>query len=361
MASNILKIYTLALFLLPLFTNCSENAPSIESLDIKIEAEEFIYETADFPQSHASTIAETDEGLIAAWFGGTHEKHPDVSIYSSTYRNGEWSSPLCVADGVINDTLRYPCWNPVLYKLPKGPLMLFYKVGPNVHDWWGELKKSYDNGKTWSEAERLPEGFLGPIKNKPVLINDSILIAPSSTERKSDDDWRVHFEISKDFGETWEFVGPISKENRYDIIQPSILSYDDGRLQMLARSKEDYVMSSWSSDNGQTWSEPEHTTLPNPNSGTDAVTLQNGLQLIVYNHSHKEKDGWGGPRTQLSIALSEDGENWIQVLTLEDEDPEDENPAEFSYPAVIQGENGDIHITYTYNRDTIKYVRLKIG
>lgn len=338
-----------------IYFSSSINASSIDNLKVKVEVEEFIYKNAAFPQCHASTISETDEGLIAAWFGGTHEKHPDVSIYTSININGEWSAPQCVADGVVNYAHRYPTWNPVLYKIPDGPLVLYYKVGPNCEEWWGMFKKSYDNGKTWSDAEHLPLGFMGPIKNKPVLINDSILISPSSIENKDTYAWKVHFEISKDFGETWQFVGPINSESKYDIIQPSILTYEDGRLQMLARSKNDFVMSSWSSDNGQSWTDPEPTMLPNPNSGTDAVTLKNGLQLIVYNNAKKEKDGWGGPRTPLNVALSEDGINWKNVHTLEDE-----VPGEFSYPAVIQGENGDIHITYTYNRETIKYVRLKI-
>ena len=89
-------------------------ANPIDSLKVKVEVSEFIFENASFPQSHASTIAETDEGLVAAWFGGIHEKHPDVCIYASLKTDGEWSKPQNVADGVINDSLRYPCWNPVL-------------------------------------------------------------------------------------------------------------------------------------------------------------------------------------------------------------------------------------------------------
>ena len=343
------------LIIVLLFSIGTVLANPIDEVKIKVKVSESIFEKADFEQSHASTIAETDDGVIAAWFGGTHEKHPDVCIYSSIRTNGKWSLPVNTADGIINDTLRYPCWNPVLYKVPNGPLMLFYKVGPTPQDWWGMVKESDDNGKTWSDAKRLPEGFLGPIKNKPVLINDSILISPSSTESKLNDEWKVHFEISKDFGKTWRFVGPINKEKSYDIIQPSILYYEDGKLQMLARSKNDWVMSSWSCDNGNTWSEPEPTMLPNPNTGTDAVTLKNGLQLIVFNNSKKEEGKWGGPRTILDIAVSRDGIDWKIVYTLENE-----SPGEFSYPAVIQGSDGEIHITYTYNRKTIKYVRLEI-
>lgn len=311
--------------------------------------EEFVFEDAPFPSCHASTIAETPEGLIVAWFGGTHEKHDDVEIWISRRIDGQWTAPISVADGVQNGNKRYPCWNPVLFQVPEGPLMLFYKVGPNPQKWWGMMKTSENNGQSWSEATRLPDGILGPIKNKPVLIDGNILISPSSTEH---DGWRVHFELSDDLGKTWRLVGPIDQEHVFDIIQPSILIHDQGILQMLARSRNDYVISSWSEDGGNTWSDPEPTFLPNPNSGTDAVTLRNGLQLMVYNHAYKTEGKWGGPRYPLNVAVSVDGRIWETILILEDV------PGEFSYPAVIQGKDDMVHITYTWNRKTIKYVAI---
>src|SRR5438132_434823 len=75
--------------------------------------EEFIFESAPFPSCHASTIAETKSGLVAAWFGGTAERNPDVCIYVSRNENGHWTSPLAVADGVGFATNRLPTWNPV--------------------------------------------------------------------------------------------------------------------------------------------------------------------------------------------------------------------------------------------------------
>src|SRR5690606_14253755 len=97
--------------------------------------------------------------------------------------------------------------------------------------WWGMLKRSTDGGKTWSEAERLPEGYLGPIKNKPVLLSNGSLICPTSTEGNG---WNIHFEITSDFGKTWRKVGPIAKgEDVLNAIQPSVLDYGKGQLQIL--------------------------------------------------------------------------------------------------------------------------------
>ena len=125
---------------------------------------EFLYEKAPFPECHASTIAETKTGLVAAWFGGTAEKHPDVGIWISRHDGKAWSAPVEVANGVESAEKRYPCWNPVLFQMPPaapapgapnteakpGPLLLFYKVGPSPSTWWGMLTRSTDDGQTWS-------------------------------------------------------------------------------------------------------------------------------------------------------------------------------------------------------------------
>lgn len=252
--------------------------------------------------------------------------------------DGQWTKPRAVANGIQYKQKRYPCFNPVLFQSPGGPLQLFYKVGADVDVWWGMVTESMDSGESWSFPRRLPEGILGPIKNKPVMIDDSTLICPSSTEN---DGWRLHFEMTRDGGRTWEITRPV---NRFNVIQPSILVYKNGDLQSLSRSKENRVASSWSFDHGQTWEDIELTDLPNPNSGTDAVTLRTGLQLIVYNHSVRGKGQWGGPRSPLAVAVSENGKEWRALTTLESE------PGEYSYPAVIEDAKGLVHITYSYKK-----------
>ncbi len=316
-----------------------------------ILVDEFIFDTASFPQSHASTIEETPDGLIAAWFGGTKEGNKDVCIWTSNLVNNKWTAPRMVADGVINDTTRYACYNPVLYYANNGELLLFYKIGPNVGGWKGYMIRSVDNGKTWSKRESLPEGYLGPIKNKPVLVGNT-LICPSSTERNG---WKVHFEYTPDNGRSWTKSESINDGNVVSAIQPSILTYKDGRLQVLCRSKNRTINESWSSDGGKTWSAMQASALPNNNSGTDAVTLKDGRQLLVYNHV-KPADSLPrgkGARTPLNVAVSKNGKKWFASLILED------SPiSQYSYPSVIQGKDGMVHIVYTWRREKIKYVKV---
>ncbi len=314
-----------------------------------VYANEFIYEQAPFVEAHASTVEETPKGIVAAWFGGTKERNPDVCIYFSRKEKDMWSTPVEVANGIQPDGSRKACWNPVLFQIPGGDLLLFYKIGLDVADWKGYVIRSKDSGNTWSAPEVLPEGFLGPVKNKPVMLKDGTVISPSSTEGNG---WKVHFEVSTDSCKTWKKVGPINDGKELLAIQPSIVFLKDGRLQMLCRSRNCAVLQSFSSDNGKTWTPMEKTSLPNNNSGTDAVTLKDGRILLVYNHVLPPKGETKGERSPLNIALSKDGKSWYAALTLEDE------PGQYSYPSVIQSKDGLVHIVYTWKRKRIKYVSL---
>ncbi|MDD9958509.1 MAG: exo-alpha-sialidase [Gammaproteobacteria bacterium] len=306
----------------------------------------FLFESAPFPSVHASSLVETDAGLLVAWFGGTAEGNEDVGIWLSRQQDGAWTEPVEVANGVQANGTRYPTWNPVLFAADDGEITLFYKVGPSPREWWGSVLKSSDDGRSWSDPERLPEGILGPIKNKPVRLGDGTLISSSSTESNTrPSSWRVHFERSTDNGENWTIIRPASVDTGEEVhaIQPSILIHADGRLQAVGRSRSDYIFQTWSDDNGLSWSPVTLTALPNPSSGTDALTLQDGRHLIVYNHTPRG-------RSPLNVAISADGENWQAALVLENE------TGEYSYPAVIQTTDGLVHITYTWRRDLIKHV-----
>jgi predicted neuraminidase len=311
-----------------------------------IVAAEFISATLPTASAHASTIVETPRGLVAAWFGGTREGADDVGIWLARRVGNAWTVAAEIADGVQPDGRRLPCWNPVLFQWPDGVLQLFYKVGPAPARWWGMTRTSRDGGLTWSAAQRLPDGIVGPVKNKPVLLPGGVLLGGSSTESTdSDPRWRVHFEVSRDHGQTWTSIVPAPAPNgaEMDAIQPSILVHQGGVLQAVGRTRSSRVFETWSADGGSTWSPLALSALPNPNAGIDAVTLRDGRQLIVYNHATQG-------RSPLNVSVSRDGKAWEAALVLESE------PGEYSYPAVIQTSDGLVHITYTWKRQTIKHV-----
>lgn len=315
--------------------------------------EEFIYEKAPFPQCHASTIAETDRGLVSAWFGGTKEKSPDVGVWSSYFDGAEWSKPVEWGNGIQHDGKRHPCWNPVLWQSPgDGLTYLFFKVGPDPQTWWGEVVVSYDDGRSFRDRRRLPEGIDGPVRGKPLLMPDGTLLCPSSTEHGND--WRFHFEILHDLerpelGPSWSRFEPETQP--FQVIQPTVLTLADGSLRSLYRSKNKRIIANRSTDGGKTWSELEETNLPNNNSGVESLTLADGRHLLLYNHLGGDRaDGWG-KRNVLNLAVSKDGLAWEAVAFIEKEDK-----GEFSYPAMIQTRDGLVHMTYTWNRQKVKHL-----
>ncbi len=325
--------------------SCFAIAPAARADSPAVLRSEFIAEQMPTPSCHASTIVETGGGLVAAWFGGKGEGDPSVGIWLSRMEGEKWSAPVEVANGVVQGQ-RYPAWNPVLFQPSKGPLMLFYKVGPSPSKWWGMLKTSDDAGKTWGTATKLPEGILGPIKDKPVQLSDGTILCPSSSEQEG---WRLHMEFTKDLGKTWEKTGPLNDGKKLAAIQPTILFLPGGQLELLARSKgAGMVLMATSKDQGRTWSDLSATALPNPNSAIDAVTLKDGRHLLAYNHTPKG-------RSPLNIAISSDGTNWKNALTLESD------PGEYSYPATIQAADGKVHVTYTWKRAKVKHVVIDAG
>ena len=314
---------------------------------------EFINPDAPYPECHASTIAEVAPGkLIAAWFGGTKEGNADVAIWVARVENGRWLPAEKVADGAQPDGSVQPTWNPVLFQTPGGALHLYYKVAAPRAPWVGFEKVSHDGGKSWSAARELPDGIIGPVKNKPVVLADGSWLAGSSTE--DEPGWLLHFERSEDRGQSWTKIGPIPKgPDNIEAIQPSILVHRDGMLQAMGRTKNGRLFSITSHDSGASWSPLGLSGLPNPNSGTDAVTLADGRHLMVYNHAttgtvRPDK----GYRWPLDVAISSDGIQWTHVLTLESEP----RGSGYAYPAVIQSSDGLVHITYTWTRKQIRHV-----
>ncbi len=330
---------------------------------------EFVFdpEAAPTPQCHSSSIVELPGGELAAtWFGGTNEPNVDNSIWFARTTEGEWQTPAEVADGSEGEDSDLRTGNPVLFQPREegAPLLLFYKVVPlengRASAWWGMMTKSDDGGRTWAEPWKLGTDkklgssthLIGPVKNKPIQLSDGTILCPSSTEH---DGWRIHFELTRDLGKTWQVIGPIEEASNFNAIQPSLLTHPDGRWQILCRSQSGVIAQSWSEDEGKTWEAITATHLPNPNSGTDAVALAvalaDGRQLVVYNHTLKRAP-FPSNRSILNVAISSNGKKWTPVLTLE------KQKGEFSYPSVIQTSDGLVHITYTWKRESIRHVTL---
>jgi alpha-L-fucosidase len=329
-------------------------AQTVKDFHATLISRSSIFPDGTFEACHASTIVETTPGnFLAAWFAGSYEGSNDVGIWISTSENEKWNEPREIVVGKDPSGKQLPCWNPVLFKTRNNKLILFYKVGPNPREWWGSFIQSTDYGKTWSNPKNLPQGFLGPIKNKPIELENGKILCPSSIET-TNGEWGVNIEITNEELTSWQKI-EVEADSGVGVIQPALLIHSKGRLQMLCRSRQNLVYQSWSEDNGLQWSKLEPTNVPNPNSGIDAETLDNGSFVLIYNPLQSGKEWWLG-RNILNVAISEDGINWKDIYQLENEEE-----GEFSYPAIIQAKDKSLHITYTGKRKAITHTILKIN
>ncbi len=306
----------------------------------------FIYQgLVGRPSCHAATIAELPSGqYLCAFYAGTDEGAADVAILTSRLSDevDGWQEPRVVIDSPGKSD-----GNPVLHVDGYGHVWLFY-VTQQQPGWDNVLMyavKSEDEGRTWERPSLLSETVGWMTRTKPLRLAPGRTILPCYDEVK----WRGFCLVSDDECRHWE--PSATMESPVSTIQPTLVARDDGSLLALLRSAppasradERRIWRSESRDGGMTWSPCEPTDLPNPNSGIDAVRLDSGEVVLLYNDTAEG-------RTPLSLAMSLDGgATWKLRWHLETE------PGEFSYPAVIQGHGGRLHAVYTWKRTHIKHV-----
>ena len=313
---------------------------------------EYVADPSPTRSCHASTIVELKDGsLLSAWFGGKDEGAPDVAIWSVRREHGRWQKPVELAREPNVAT-----YNPVLFHSADGVLWLYYKFGPNPTTWSAARRFSHDEGQSWSPVEHLPAGLYGPIRAKPLVLPDGVILSGTSVE--SYHSWASWIERSTDNGQTWTKHGPITvppspsdgnDKGRHGIIQPVVVPIEGKHYRLYARATKDIgrICAADSFDGGLTWTSAHPTSFPNPNSGIDALRLKDGRFVMIYNDSSML-------RTPLNLAVSKDGETWRNVATLENA------PGEYSYPALIQLASGDLVMTYTWNRKKIRFVQLQL-
>jgi predicted neuraminidase len=317
---------------------------------------EFIYESLpNNPTCHGSTIAQCSDGtLLGAWFAGSHENHPDTAILLGRKMPGtdHWQDIRPVAGA--NDEMPYG--NAVLFVEPDTGavsgerIWLFYIRSEGRHgsgwclDCVSYVTTSVDHGATWSEPRLLRDQISFLVKNKPLRLRTHELAIPAYSDRERNSVLCVY----NDLMDNWSFYGPVpAPSDVWGVIQPSLVAYPDGMLQMYFRSKGQ-IWRSHSLDDGRTWSQATPTELPNPNSGIDALVLPDGRLLLVYNPTVQG-------RSPLWLSISDDrGDHWERLVTLENQS------GEYSYPAIILGNDGFIHLTYTHLRQRITHVWCKV-
>lgn len=342
--------------------------------------------------NHASNLLELGNGdLLCVWFGGSMEGSSDISIYMARFDRARaaWLAPVKMSDDETRSEQ-----NPALFRHPSGELWLLYTAQDKADQGTAvvRLRRSADEGRTWSETADLiarPGTF---IRHAPVINPAGLLLLPTwhSDMRNAFGDDASFVQVSSDGGRSWEVIAVPDSQG---CVHMDIL--ENCRVAFFRRRQADFVFRSVSEDGGLSWSSPEPTTLPNNNSSIQARSLRDGCLAIVYNAIAaagrsgesavppwiKDREAflaacgaiengaiWGVPRNPLVLATSTDlGLSWRTELVLEADatlrSVHDERGAfvgDYSYPSIIQTSDGQIQVSYSYLRDYVKHVTLCI-
>lgn len=311
---------------------------------MEVRAHEHLFaDDRPFAQCHASTlVALPDDRFLAAWFGGTREKHDDVAIWGAERANGQWSPPRRIAKVGPE-----PHWNPVLFRDSRGMIHLFFKVGKTIGGWETWTMASKNGGARWTRPRPLvPDGIggRGPVKNKPIVVRSGAWLAGASYEREGR--WDIFIDRSDDNGQSWQATALIPLDRAAvageGVIQPTLWESTPGRVHLLARSTGGFVCRSDSDDDGRTWSAVRPIDLPNNNSGLDLAPLASSTLALAHNPVTQG-------RTPLVVSLSDDnGQTWPRRIVVWT------GAGEYSYPALIPTDEG-LAMTYTFERTRIAF------
>ena len=340
---------------------------------------------------HASCIVECPNGdLRAVWYENGHplpppyfseekDKSDDVRIGGSRKPGGGgvWEAPFVAADTfgvsdnnpcmVIDRDKRLWLFHAVLLGVPSiawGSALIRYHVSseyesPGPPTWDSENllivhpvgfeEASLPNREQREAGKKRINGRMrDPYKTRlgwmprahAIIRSDGALLLPLANENSG----FAAMAITNDGGASWTIGNAVPGRG---LEQPTVVEFADKSMTAFFRNDRPAhrILRSESTDGGITWSPVSTTDLPHPGAGIEAILLKNGHLLMIYNDSEKERD-------RLAVSISEDrGKTWPHTRHLEN------TPGQrFDYPSIVQGNDGTLHATYSYNTKTIKYV-----
>ena len=357
-------------------------------------------------QNHAANLMPLADGSLGCvWFGGTQEGMSDISVYFSRLLPGasEWTDAVQLS----NDPGRSE-QNPILFPTPQGTLWLIWtaQISGNQDTAFVRRRISLDHGASWGEVETLfpqVEGRGLFVRQPPTILENGdwllpVFHCPTVPGKKwAGEQDTSAVKISSDQGKSWREV---AVPDSVGCVHMCINVISSNSLLGLFRSRwADRIYQSHSYDNGNTWSSPSASPLPNNNSSIQATRLLNGHLALVFNFSSAEdaterrlslydeiedetpispapaptvlteptgrQAFWGAPRAPMTIAISaDDGMSW-RWRHIETGDgycmtnnSRERSNRELSYPTIKQTPDGKIHVAYTHFRQEIRYVSL---
>lgn len=283
--------------------------------------------------SEASVVVLSDGRLLLAYsefYAGDSSDHAKARIAGKISSDGgrTWSAPFILQDNVGGLNVM----SVSLLRLSCGELAMVYLAKNSLSDCRAYIRKSADEGKTWSEAVCCtpPQRYHCVNNDRLVQLSTGRLLVPASHTDHVERNY--HFlsccYYSDDNGATWQKGQDVDLPGT-GADEPGVIELRDGRVMMWLRTSLGHIYACWSSDGGVTWTQPEALPLVSPSSPASIKRLPRGDLLLVWNNSADR-------RVPLTVAISADeGQTWTHVKDIETE-PCPERPADgYAYTSIL--------------------------
>ena len=296
--------------------------------------------------------------IYSRYYGNSGSDHAtaDLAVRYSSDKGATWTDTDEIA---VKNHGGMNVMSVSLLRLQSGEIALFYLLKNSTSDCRPVMRRSFDEGKTWSEPATCitdEVGYYVLNNDRVIQLKDGRLLFAVSQHSfeggKFDGKGLVMTYSSDDNGKTWRrgksrlsVVSPSGR--KYAAQEPGVVELKDGRVLLWIRTNAGCQFMSRSTDRGETWSVPQPSWLRAPTSPASIKRLPTGDLLAVWNDHEsrfdlKRKGGWDGNRTPLSAALSRDeGETWQGAKVIEN-DPN----GHFCYIAVQPVDDGTVLLGY---------------
>ena len=311
-------------------------------------------------------IERTKKGrLYALWYSGGETEQPgNVVILEKSDDDGEsWTDGLCV---IAHDDPAVRCFDPCIWRDPSGKLWIFWSQSAGFFDGrvgvWASVCRDPDGEPVFSDPVRLFDGIM---LNKPIVTGKGEWLFPAALwgreqaepqeEHPDLEDRRLAWVYaSTDGGRTFEARGGTKIPGRsYD--EHMLIERTDGLLWMLVRTTYG-IGQAFSPDGGRTWEKEGPSGHTGPNSRFFIRRLKNGKILLV-NHLNPtygtDPKKWNTRNNLAAMLSADDGKTWEGALVLDTRNG-------VSYPDAAEGENGEIYLTYDYDRYGAREILLSV-
>ena len=274
-----------------------------------------------------------------------------ISAKVSEDKGRSWGHTFALQDNLWKQNVKHPN----LVRLPSGEILFFFVGWDSQAQRNVFMKRSKNECETWSEITQISEpGFYCNNHGRALTLDSGSILLPAhgilgggpyegGKSKLCSWVW-----MSDDGFQTWKKSAEMTAPGR-GAHEPTVVELKDGRLLCFLRTTQGRIYKVYSSDQGETWSEPEATAFPAPDAESLLVRIPSTGHLLLVWNNVESRSNW--PRTPLSAAVSEDeGKTWSPAKDI-DNRPE----YDAAYPhAFFQGD--EVIITY-YTRLTKEWAR----